>query len=1242
MKNAGRRNARRRKQGARPASPARRVNRDGVTWFEPCEPRLHMTSVPTPIGSPTQVNISTLDSGTHMAMAAIPGGGHILAYTNSGGTILVRRYDAQGTAIGVETQVNPNLPSPGTTPSIAADDAGDFVVAWTGADSGQGRDVFAQRFNANGTVNGSAFVVNTTTAGDQFSPSVAMDSAGDFVVAWNEAGSGTLPVTQVTPKRTTQYFDEYLNRVVTSVEQDRSSYTYQASTQSDRVMARRFSAAGSGGSELRVDASSSDSKKVLDADSPAVAMDPTGDFVIAWVGHAKAVVSANIPAQTYIHYGYSYGGAYDYTPRKIKLQDVTEAFTQQVIGTATETVMARRFAADVTPGPLTTVDSRDAKPLIPSRGDAQVENLVRTESADVAMDLTGNFVVGWHVSNYKYTAPSSSNSYFYSIDATGDQLFYRRFNTASAAQGAAAGVLPASYPSSIFSDMHVASDRGGNFTVSWIAKDLSYGDNYDLAVDMQARRFNAAGKAIESAFNVATFNVGNSADAAVDILSTGNLLFAWTPANPISSANTDVFFQQFEPPKPDLTGRITSVTLKGVNVDSDTPLIPGDVIDVVITVDNLGNQAVTDPLPIRFYTSADQTYSPDTDTFLADAAIAKPALTESDGATPSKQYTIKLTIPTDAATGSFFLVAKIDPDDLLVEKDETNNTMASGSAALVTLSFGDFGTRTGVPITFTTSDGTVVTCKLSGGGGATLTALGGFYDVVLFGSTAKSVITITTKKGENHLIIRNITIGEAGGPAPEPLKLKSLAAAPGGGDAAPDSSALGKLVAKTARLIGSLSAPNGIGAITLEQVDSGAAIDIGAGADPTTPVTLAFNLVEDAKITSAHPIKSLTVTKWSRSDSADSFVHAPSIGTLSAKGDKKFAVPGDFEADLTLDDGGAKTLNSAKIAGSLSDAAWLITGAVGSVAVTGDVDDFTLNSSTLIKSFKAASIKNAAIVAGTDAGSITAFDWLAGSLTAQTAKALSFKGNAGAASAGNFAAAVTLTGNVLAKSTLPSAKIAGSILGGTWTLSGPVASIATLATDPSWILQSGGTGLDLAKLAVTQDLGGTIDINSLGKATVGGNILDGTDITLRRTFDALTPKVLALSGLAVKGAINGLTLRAVGGIGAVSAASITGSDIYAGLALGFTGLPDQLSDLATPTAPLASLTTAAFADTRVASGVIGTLALGTIDTTNGSAVLGVAGDSIAKFTGIGSAGAITLPLDGEAVIDGDFILRLLV
>ena len=69
---------------------------------------------------------------------------------------------------------------------VAMDAAGDFVIAWDNYTTGNANfGATAQRYNAAGVAQGSQFSVSTASTGIQSQPSVAMDSAGDFVLAWD-------------------------------------------------------------------------------------------------------------------------------------------------------------------------------------------------------------------------------------------------------------------------------------------------------------------------------------------------------------------------------------------------------------------------------------------------------------------------------------------------------------------------------------------------------------------------------------------------------------------------------------------------------------------------------------------------------------------------------------------------------------------------------------------------------------------------------------------------------------------------------------------------------------------------------------------------------------------------------------------------------------------------------------------------------------------------------------------------
>ena len=141
-------------------------------------------------GSEFRVNTYASDAQSNPSVAMDAGGDFVVTWESygqdgSGSGVYGQRYNATGVAQGSEFRVNTYTTSNQRSPAVAMDADGDFVVTW----QGYGQDdsvygIYGQRYNAAGMAQGSEFVVNTYTNGGQFSPSVAMDADGDFVVTW--------------------------------------------------------------------------------------------------------------------------------------------------------------------------------------------------------------------------------------------------------------------------------------------------------------------------------------------------------------------------------------------------------------------------------------------------------------------------------------------------------------------------------------------------------------------------------------------------------------------------------------------------------------------------------------------------------------------------------------------------------------------------------------------------------------------------------------------------------------------------------------------------------------------------------------------------------------------------------------------------------------------------------------------------------------------------------------------------
>jgi hypothetical protein len=90
--------------------------------------------------------------------------------------------------LGAEFQVNTYTTGYQSDPDVAIDAAGNFVVAWVGAGPGNARGVFARRFTSGGAPLGPEFAVNAYTTTTPSSPRVAVDAQGRAAFVWSRSG----------------------------------------------------------------------------------------------------------------------------------------------------------------------------------------------------------------------------------------------------------------------------------------------------------------------------------------------------------------------------------------------------------------------------------------------------------------------------------------------------------------------------------------------------------------------------------------------------------------------------------------------------------------------------------------------------------------------------------------------------------------------------------------------------------------------------------------------------------------------------------------------------------------------------------------------------------------------------------------------------------------------------------------------------------------------------------------------
>ena len=100
-------------------------------------------------------------------------------------SVMVENASAQILAYGAETIVNTTTAGNQSDPAIAMDASGNYVVVWASEDQdGEDFGIYFQRYDNTGTAVGVETQANVTTAFGQRNPDVAMSATGEFAICW--------------------------------------------------------------------------------------------------------------------------------------------------------------------------------------------------------------------------------------------------------------------------------------------------------------------------------------------------------------------------------------------------------------------------------------------------------------------------------------------------------------------------------------------------------------------------------------------------------------------------------------------------------------------------------------------------------------------------------------------------------------------------------------------------------------------------------------------------------------------------------------------------------------------------------------------------------------------------------------------------------------------------------------------------------------------------------------------------
>lgn len=154
-----------------------------------------LSSAAEPLGAEFQINRYTAGTELFPDVAMDYRGNFVVVWLSADGPghegIYAQRYDRDFNRVGEEMEIinfgdTGDVAVPFHGPAVAMDPAGNFVVAWTKLTGDA--DLYARRFYANGAPAGPVFLLNSYTAGVQRAVDVAMDQRGNVVAVWQSDG----------------------------------------------------------------------------------------------------------------------------------------------------------------------------------------------------------------------------------------------------------------------------------------------------------------------------------------------------------------------------------------------------------------------------------------------------------------------------------------------------------------------------------------------------------------------------------------------------------------------------------------------------------------------------------------------------------------------------------------------------------------------------------------------------------------------------------------------------------------------------------------------------------------------------------------------------------------------------------------------------------------------------------------------------------------------------------------------
>jgi hypothetical protein len=357
-----------------------------------------------------------------------------------------------------EFQVNTFFTGDQNSPKIAVDSAGNFIITYESQIDNNRFGIGAQRFNSQGEKTGTEIVVNSITANNQLRPAIAMNSSGKSVIAF---------------ETTNLSFDD-----------------------SD-IFVRLINSNGvPQGTDIRVNQNQS----LMDSD-PTVAIDQNGNFLVAWMRGAQFSSNYNIYARRFDSNGTPLGNEFivnTYTPDRQMFPKAEMDYTGNSVITWSSYLQDGDYGEIYAQRYDNTglANGNEFRVNTTTASDQGIPNIAMNRS-------NGDFVVNWRSTDQ---------------DGSGEGTYAQRFSNTGSMIG---GEFRASTMTQ--SDQHypiIAMNSSGNFITSWATQ-----DNSGFGFGVYIQRYNSDGTIAATDYRVNTSEVGYIPGIAIS--ENGKFVVAW-------------------------------------------------------------------------------------------------------------------------------------------------------------------------------------------------------------------------------------------------------------------------------------------------------------------------------------------------------------------------------------------------------------------------------------------------------------------------------------------------------------------------------------------------------------------------------------------------------------------------------------------------------------------------------------------------------------------------------------------